>query len=81
MTDCRKVSNYDICTAKNHVAMPPLATSRRISVSVVKCQLLQFAPQQTTASIDHLVGAAQQREWHIYAERLCGLQVDDQLEF
>src|SRR5262245_61468996 len=31
-------------------------------------------------SLDHLVGGDLQREWHLYAQRLCGFQIDDQFE-
>ena len=32
-------------------------------------------------SFDHLVGADEQRRWNVDAERLCGLEVDEQLDF
>jgi hypothetical protein len=32
------------------------------------------------ASFDDLIGACEQRRWHIDAERLRGLQIDDELE-
>jgi putative tryptophan/tyrosine transport system substrate-binding protein len=31
--------------------------------------------------LDHLVGAAEQRDWHLEAERPGGLQVDDKIDF
>jgi hypothetical protein len=30
--------------------------------------------------LDHLIGAREQRRWHLEAERLRGLEIDDQLE-
>ena len=30
---------------------------------------------------DHLVGSVQQAEWHVEAQRLGGLEVDDELKF
>jgi hypothetical protein len=38
-------------------------------------------PQKTGRLLDHLVGDGEQRWRHVEAERICGLQVDDQLEF
>jgi hypothetical protein len=32
------------------------------------------------ASFDHLVGGGEQSVWNLEAERLCGLEVDDQFE-
>ena len=49
------------------------------------CQEGTHAAQQTTQLVaslfDHLIGAGEQCGWHGEAERLCGLEIDDQLDF
>src|SRR2546429_6596132 len=37
--------------------------------------------QQVAPLLDHLVGAAEQRDWKSDAERMGGLEIDDQLGF
>ena len=38
-------------------------------------------PQQTAQLFDHLVGTQQNRGWQIDPDRLCSLEVEDELEF
>jgi len=40
-----------------------------------------FTNSEVVASIDHLIGASNQRRWYFEAERPGGLQINDQLEF
>ena len=37
--------------------------------------------QQTASLFDYVVGAGKERRWHCEAERLGGLEVDDQFKF
>src|SRR5262249_1361447 len=37
-------------------------------------------PQQSNPLFDHLVGAGEQRGWHLEAERLGGIEIDHELE-
>jgi hypothetical protein len=40
-----------------------------------------FEPTSRFTSFDHLVGAGEERVRHVQPKLLCGLNVDDQLEF
>jgi hypothetical protein len=63
---------------RSHVSFHRLRTSRPIR-SILPCAKTGSCTATNSPLFDHLVGDAEQLIWHSEAERLGGLEVDDQL--
>src|SRR5262245_29055743 len=62
--------------------LPPKADLNPSSRHVAQVPEPAVSNRSRTASLlDHLVGAGDQRRWHLQTERLCSLKIDHQLVF
>src|SRR5262249_25225869 len=72
-----------LCTLRDHCRQWPRNTRYQADATpyLGRTSTGWIAPACLAHSLDHLVGAAGQRQWDSDAKRLGGLEVDDQLDF
>src|SRR5262249_33660896 len=68
---------FGVMSAVSAIALPPILT---VTTDILDRQLRAIS-RHWHCSLDHLVGEADQWQWHREPERLCGLEVDDEREF
>src|SRR6266446_8254561 len=66
-------------------ALSPFDSQLRTLIGAARrshsCHKPTYAVQQTASLFDHFVGAGDECQWQRDTERICRLQIDDQLEF
>ena len=68
------------CETKAHCSHRNKAQGKRYHRHVPEAPTPDSCTAANDRSLDHFVGAGEQRRWHDDAKRLCGLQIDHQLE-
>jgi len=74
--DRQWVKSFVLAAGRLLLVCPDKQTSSEAAGMSQTCQQETHAPQQFNSLFDHLVGAAEQREWNSKAKRLCRFRVN-----